>query len=143
MMSSSQLAMAPWNEKENTPIAVDCTVCYCMSKSMPVEIENYNTELVDDNLHEDNLVPEYSFEDTNFIEEYKNDNKALGIPTLLQELQRLSEERIEQLRTEGLMLDENDKEGEKRILKQIKYYQAINKASKNWVVDDLDVCQDE
>lgn len=125
-LMQSEEARAPWNEKEPTSTQVDCTVCYCISKSMPVEVHILN----------DNL------KDINFIEEFKNDNNALGITTLLQELQRLSGEKIEQLRTEGIMLDENDKEEEKRILKQIKYYQAIQKASEDWVVDDLDVCQE-
>ena len=125
-LMQSEEARAPWNEKEPTSTQVDCTVCYCISKSIPVEVHVHND----------------SFEDINFIEEFKNDNNALGIPALLQELQRLSEEKIEQLRTEGLMLDENDKGEEKRILKQLKYYQAVQKASEDWVVDDLDVCQE-
>lgn len=125
-LMQSEEARAPWNEKEPTSTQVDCTVCYCISKSIPVEVHVHND----------------SFEDINFIEEFKNDNNALGIPTILQELQRLSEEKIEQLRTEGLMLDENDKGEEKRILKQLKYYQAVQKASEDWVVDDLDVRQE-
>ena len=125
-LMQSEEARAPWNEKEPTSVLVDCTVCYCMSKSMPVEVHIFNDSL----------------KDISFIEEFKNDSNALGIPTLLQELKRLSEEKIEQLRTEGIMLDENDKGEEKRILKQIKYYQNIQKAAEDWVVDELDVCQE-
>lgn len=69
MMSPSQQSMAPWNEKENKPIEVNCSVCYCMSKLMPVKIKNYNTELVGNEMHEDNMVSRYSFKDTNFIKE--------------------------------------------------------------------------
>ncbi len=126
LLMQSEEARAPWNEEEPTSTQIDCTVCYCMSKSMPVEVHILN----------DNL------KDINFIEEFKNDSNVLGIPTLLQELQRLSGEKIEQLRTEGIMLDENDKEEEKRILKQIKYYQAVQKASDDWTIDELDVCQE-
>lgn len=124
---------APYNQtKDPDPIEVDCSVCYCMSKLMPVNIENYT--------YEERSI---SLDDTNFIEEFKNDNTALGIPTLLNELQRLAEEKIELLRTEGIMLDDNDKESEKKILKQIKHYQSVLKASKDWVVDDLDVYKDD
>ena len=129
-LMQSEEARAPWNEKEPTPMQIDCTVCYCISKSMPVNVVSHN----------DNYP---KFEDVNFVEEYKNDNNAIGIPTLLNELQRLSEEKIEQLRTEGIMLDDNDKETEKKILCQIKHYQSILKASKDWVVDDLDVIKED
>lgn len=129
-LMQSEEARAPWNEKETTPVQIDCTVCYCMSKSMPVNVVGHN----------DNYP---NFEDVNFIEEYKNDYDAIGIPTLLQELQRLSREKIEQLRTEGIMLDDKDKEAEKKILCQIKHYQSILKASKDWVVDDLDVIKED
>lgn len=139
---------APYNQPNPEPIEVDCCVSYSLSKSMPVKVRNYSTSKeyesdIDDEGHRYcHKLQENNFDNTNFIEEFKNDNNALGIPTLLQELQRLSGEKIEQLRTEGLMLDENDKKEEKRILKQIKYYQAIQKASENWTIDELDVCQE-
>lgn len=143
MLTQSQLREAPWNQKDDEPIDVDCCVSYCMSKTMPVEIVNYVATMEEDNLHEDNMVPDYDFDDVNFIEEYKNDDNAIGIPTLLSELQRLCNERIEQLRTEGIMLDDVNKEDEARILKEIKHYQTVLKASKDWVIDDLDVVKED
>jgi len=130
VMMQSEEARAPWNEKEPTPIQVDCTVCYCMSKSMPVNIVN----------HHDNYS---KYEDVNFIEEYKNDNHAIGIPTLLSELQRLCDEKIAQLRTEGIMLEDNEKSLQNKIIKKIKHYQKVLKASEDWVIDDLDVINEE
>lgn len=138
----------PWNQSDPKPVEVDCCVSYSLSKSMPVKIQNYSTSEeyesdIDDEGHRYcHKFEENNFDDTNFIEEFKNDDAAIGIPTLLQELYRLSGEKIEQLRTEGIMLDENDKEEEKRILKQIKYYQAVQKASDDWTIDELDVCQE-
>ena len=40
------------------------------------------------------------------------------------------------------MLDENDKERSKEIIKQINHYQALIRAAEDWVVDELDVCQE-
>lgn len=130
VLMQSEERNAPWNEKKPTPVQIDCTVCYCISKSMPVNVLN----------HSDNFP---KFEDVNFIEEYKGDSNAIGIPTLLSELQRLCDEKIMQLRTEGIMLEDNDKETEAKILKEIKHYQAISKASEDWIIDDLDVINEE
>lgn len=141
LMTSSQEAIAPWNQEENKPIQVDCSVCYCMSKSMPVWVESYNTELVDDRMHEDNVVPEYNFEDTNFIQEFKGDGAAIGIPTLLEELQKLCQEKIERTKDELELpyIPENEK---RKARKEMAHYLSVLNSSRGWVVDDLDVCQD-
>ena len=78
LLSQSEERMAPWNQKDPAPTQVDCCVSYCLSKSMPVTISNY--DLIDD---------EPNFDNTNFIEEFENDNNALGILSLLTELQHL------------------------------------------------------
>lgn len=141
--------LAPYNQPEDPkPVKIDCSVCYCMSKSMPVMVNNYSVSEVyesdiDDEKHSYcHKFQEKNFDDTNFIEEFKNDGEAIGIPTLLKELSKLADYKIEQLRTEGIMLDENDKERSKEIIKQIKHYQVLIKASEGWLVDDLDVCQE-
>ena len=63
LLSQSEERMAPWNQKDPAPTQVDCCVSYCLSKSMPVTISNY--DLIDD---------EPNFDNTNFIEEFENDN---------------------------------------------------------------------
>lgn len=130
VMMQSEERNAPWNEKEPIPIQVDCTVCYCMSKSMPVEIINHN-----DNYSE--------FEDINFIEEYKNDNHAMGIPTLLYELQNLCNKKITEIedRLNGANSYHSSSNYE-ALSKDLKHYMKVLKATKDWVVDDLDVIKD-
>lgn len=139
---------APYNQPNPKPVEVDCCVSYSLSKSMPIKIQNYNVSEeyesdIDDEGHRYcHKLKENNFDDINFIEEYKNDDTAIGIPTLLKELQKLAEYKIEQLRTEGIMLDENGKMRSKEIVKQINHYQALIRATENWTVDELDVCQE-
>lgn len=139
---------APYTQSDPEPVEVDCCVSYSLSKSMPVKVHNYSvyeeyeSDIDDDGHRYCHKLQENNFDDTNFIEEFKNDNAAIGIPTLLKELPELAEYMIEQLRTEGIMLDENDKERSKEIIKQINHYQALIRATEDWVVDELDVCQE-
>lgn len=139
---------APYKQSDLKPVEVDCCVSYSLSKSMPVKIQNYSTSEeyesdIDDDGHKYcHKFKENNFDDTNFIEEFKNDDTAIGIPTLLKELQKLAEYKIEQLRTEGIMLDENDKKDSKEVVKQIKYHQALIRAAEDWTIDELDVCQE-
>lgn len=139
---------APWYQSEPKSVKVDCCISYSLSKSMPVNVTNYSiseeyeSEVDDEGHRYCNKIQENDFDNTNFIEEFKNDDEAIGIPTLLKELPELAEYMIEQLRTEGIMLDENDKERSKEIIKQINHYQALIRAAEDWVVDELDVCQE-
>lgn len=131
ILMQSEERDAPWNEKEPIPIQVDCTVCYCISKSMPVEIVNHN----------DNYP---KFEDVNFIEEYKNDNHAMGIPTLLYELQNLCNKKITEIEDHLNGANSYHSSSNYEALNtDLKHYIKVLKAAKDWVVDDLDVCQDE
>ena len=130
VLTSSQLTAAPWNEKENTPIKVDCCVSCCMSKSMPVEINNYNAS--DDNNR---------FSDTNFIEEFNVDSNAYSLLDLLVELHNLSEEMINRLEDE-LTLSHTPK-AKAAIEKELKHYKAVSDASQDWMVDDFEVMKEE
>ena len=78
--------------------------------------------------------------DTNFIEEFKNDDTAFGIPALLTELQKLVKERVKEL-TDNFNLTKSYSVRQK-IREQINHYESILQASKDWVVDELDVCQE-
>lgn len=133
MLTQTQQREAPWNQEELEPIKVDCSVCYCMSKSMPVRIENYCIK------DEENC-----FDDTHFIQEFTQDSNAFGIPNLLKELEALIEEKISRLK---LKKDwdsfRNRGCGSKQIDEHIKYYKGLLKAAKGWIVDDLDVEIDE
>ena len=137
---------APYNQPNPEPVEVDCCVSYSLSKSMPVKIQNYSTSEeyesdIDDEGHrychkfEDN-----NFDDTNFIEEFKNDDTAYGIPDLLTELQKLVKERVKKL-TDNFNLTKSYNVRQK-IRKQINHYESILQSSKDWVVDELDVCQE-
>jgi len=130
MLTQAQLREAPWNKEDNKPIEVDCSVCYCMSKTMPVWVENYETS-------EDVS----GFDNTNFIQEFKGDGKAIGIPTLLEELQKLCWEKIEKLRDEINLTYVADN-GKREAKKEMAHYLSILNASRNWVVDDLDVVKE-
>lgn len=130
ILSQSELSCAPWNQEELEPIEVDCTVCYCMSKTMPISIGNYTYEDGDINL-----------DDTNFIEEYNNDGSTIGIPTLLKELQKLCREKIRNLEDEFNLT--NNHNARKKVRKEYEYYKSIINASKDWIVDDLDVCKED
>ena len=139
---------APYNQSNPEPVEVNCCVSYSLSKSMSVKVQNYSvSEEYESDIDAEghrycHKFQENNFDDTNFIEEFKNDNAAIGIPTLLKELPELAEYMIEQLRTEGIMLDENDKKRSKEITNQIKHYQALIRAAENWTIDELDVCQE-
>ena len=133
ILMQSELGSAPWNQSEMEPIQADCTVCYCISKTMPVEVRNYTKDDAGTYL-----------DDTNLMDEYNNDSKAIGIPTLLEELQELSQKRIEELRTELTMTTRFTPEGTReQIISDIRHYEKIIKASKDWVVDDLDIIKEE
>ena len=124
ILMQSEEKNAPWNENEPTPVQVDCTVCYCMSKSMPVEVKGYN-------------------ENTNFIEEFENDGHAIGIPTLLKELEKLCNEKLQKLKDEESLKTSFFTSQTVTIKKEEKYYKGILSAAQGWIEDDLDVCKDD
>lgn len=126
ILSQSEEHIAPWNQKDPEPIKVDCCVSYCLSKSMPVTIKNY-----------DIIDGEESFDNTNFINEFNNDEKAFSLTSLLTELHRLSEEKINRLNDELTMM--YSPEGKNVINKELGYYKNISKATQGWTIDDLDV----
>lgn len=137
---------APYNQSDPQPVEVDCCVSYSLSKSMPVKIHNYSTSEeyesdIDDDGHKYcHKLQENNFDDTNFIEEFKNDDTAFGIPALLTELQKLVKERVKEL-TDNFNLTKSYNVRQK-IRKQINHYESILQASKNWTIDELDVCQE-
>lgn len=137
---------APYNQSDPKPVEVDCCVSYSLSKSMPVKIQNYSTSEeyesdIDDEGHRYcHKFNESNFDDTNFIEEFKNDTEAIGIPTLLKELKKLSQEAID-LYKENLGII-SDQSYIRALKEKIKHYEWLIKASEGWVVDDLDVCQE-
>lgn len=135
-LMQSEERNAPWNQEELQPIEVDCSVCYCMSKSMPVQVLNYETsEDVSGSFYDEGT--KHFFDNTNFIEEFKNDNNAIGIPTLLYELQELCKEKITKIE------DKLNKTNNYELLsKDLKHYKKILKAAKDWIVDDLDVIKE-
>lgn len=130
---------APYNQSDPKPVEVDCCVSYSLSKSMPVKIYNYSiseeseSEIDDEGHRYCNKIQENHFDDTNFIEEFKNDDTAIGIPTLLEELRKLCREK------QALAHFLTDKE---KAREYSMYYERIIDATKRWVVDDLDVCQE-
>ena len=125
-LSQSEEHIAPWNQKDSEPIKVDCCVSYCLSKSMPVTIKNY-----------DIIDGEESFDNTNFINEFNNDEKAFSLTSLLAELHNLSEEKISRLNDELTMM--YSPEGKNVVNKELEYYKNISKAAQGWIIDDLDV----
>ncbi len=137
---------APYNQSDPKPVEVDCCVSYSLSKSMPVKIQNYSTseeyesDMDDDGHRYCNKIQENNFDDTNFIEEFKNDDTAFGIPALLTELQKLVKERVKEL-TDNFNLTKSYSVRQK-IREKVNHYESILQASKDWVVDDLDVCQE-
>lgn len=137
---------APYNQSNPEPVEVDCCVSYSLSKSMPVKVQNYNVSEeyesdIDDEGHRYyHKFKENNFDDTNFIEEFKNDDTAIGIPTLLKELKKLSQEAID-LYKEKLSII-SDKSYIESFKKKIKHYEYLIKASEGWIVDELDVCQE-
>lgn len=137
---------APYNQLDSKPVEVDCCVSYSLSKSMPVKIQNYNVSEeyesdIDDEGHRYcHKLQENNFDDTNFIEEFKNDNTAFGIPALLTELQKLVKERVKEL-TDNFNLTKSYNVRQK-IRKQINHYESILQAAEDWTIDELDVCQE-
>lgn len=137
---------APYNQPNPEPVEVDCCVSYSLSKSMPVKVHNYSVSEeyesdIDDEGHrychkfEDN-----NFDDTNFIEEFMNDDTAYGIPDLLTELQKLIKDRVKEL-TDNFNLTKSYSVRQK-IREQINHYESVLQASQNWTIDELDVCQE-
>lgn len=137
---------APYNQSDSKPVEVDCCVSYSLSKSMPVKIQNYNTSEayesdIDDEGHRYcHKFKENNFDDTNFTEEFKNDNTAFGIPALLTELQKLIKDRVKEL-TDNFNLTKSYSVRQK-IREQINHYESVLQASQNWTIDELDVCQE-
>ena len=137
---------APYNQSDPKPVEVDCCVSYSLSKSMPVKIQNYSTsdeyesDIDDEDHRYYHKFNENNFDDTNFIEEFKNDTEAIGIPTLLKELKKLSQEAID-LCKENLSII-SDQSYIRALKEKIKHYEWLIKASEGWIVDDLDVCQE-
>lgn len=137
---------APYNQSDPKPVEVDCCVSYSLSKSMPVKIQNYSTseeyesDIDDEGQRYCHKFQENNFDDTNFIEEFKNDDTAFGIPALLTELQKLVKERVKGL-TDNFNLTKSYSVRQK-IREQINHYESILQASKDWVIDELDVCQE-
>lgn len=140
---------APYNQSDPKPVKVDCCVSYSLSKSMPVNVTNYSiseeyeSEVDDEGHRYCNKIQENDFDDTNFFEEFKNDDDALGIPILLRELQNLCKENIE-VRKRQIEITKNVDGYEfiKILEKDIQHYELLIKASEGWIVDDLDVCQE-
>lgn len=128
ILMQSEEKEAPWNQSELLPKAIDCTVCYCVSKSMEIEALVQDPWNVDVN-------------DLNLIDEYKNDVNAIGIPTLLSELQKLCKEKILKLMDEK-KLTHSEVDG-KQIRKEIFHYNHLAIAAKGWIVDDLDVVKED
>lgn len=137
---------APYNQSDPEPVEVDCCISYSLSKSMPVKVHNYSVSEeyesdIDDEGHRYcHKFKENNFDDTNFIEEFKNDDIAIGIPTLLKELKKLSQEAIDLYKENlGIISDQSYIE---LFKKKIKHYECLIKASEGWIVDELDVCQE-
>lgn len=137
---------APYNQSDPEPVEVDCCVSYSLSKSMPVKVQNYSvseeyeSDIDDDGHKYCHKLQENNFDDTNFIEEFKNDDTAIGIPTLLKELKKLSQEAIDLYKEKlGIISDKSYIESFK---KKLKHYEYLIKASEGWIVDELDVCQE-
>lgn len=126
ILSQSEERMAPWNQKDQEPIKVDCCVSYCLSKSMPVTIKNYDV-----------IDGQNNFDNTNLIEEFDNNNKVCSLDFLLAELHNLSQEKINRLEDE---LSITQTPTAKAIVqKELNHYKIISKATQGWIIDDLDV----
>ena len=132
VLTQCQEKDAPWNQEDPAPVQIDCTVCYCMSRSMPVKVEHYSME-----------EGEPVFTDTNFIQEFVQDPCAFGIPTLLKVLVSLAKERIEKLKDIKTLKYVSKGFNERDVDSFIKFYQNVIKATEGWIVDDLDVCKDD
>lgn len=126
ILSQSEEHIAPWNQKDPKPTQVDCCVSYCLSKSMPVTIKNYDV-----------IDSQNNFDNTNLIEEFDNNNKVCSLDFLLAELHNLSQEKINRLEDE---LSITQTPTAKAIVqKELNHYKIISKATQGWIIDDLDV----
>lgn len=126
LLSQSEEHIAPWNQKDPAPTQVDCCISYCLSKSMPVTIKNY-----------DIIDGQNNFDNTNLIEEFDNNNKVCSLDFLLAELHNLSQEKINRLEDE---LSITQTPTAKAIVqKELNHYKIISKATQGWTIDDLAV----
>lgn len=148
-MGANYNPSAPWNQEDPKPVDVSCCVSYSLSKTMPVKVENYYTakNIESDIDSEGNSysqeLTEECFDNTNFIEEFNNDENAIGIPTLLKELRTLCQETIDSYEnTMGIITQVSSGEIITSMKKKIKHLKCLIKASEGWIVDDLDVCQE-
>ena len=141
---------APYNQPEDPkPVDVSCCVSYSLSKTMPVKVENYYTakNIESDIDSEGNSysqeLTEECFDNTNFIEEFNNDENAIGIPTLLKELKTICQETIDSYEnTMNIITQVSSGKTIASMKKKIKHLKCLIKASEGWIVDDLDVCQE-
>lgn len=132
---------APWNQHDPDPIVTNCCVSYSLSKSMPVVITNYTPmeeydSDIDDEGHSyygQRLVP--NFDNTNFEEEFDTDNGALGIPTLLEHLKSLTQEKIERLEDEFSLT--RDEKTRRSIRSSIIQYNNVLRATYDWNIDEF------
>ncbi len=133
VLTQCQEKDAPWEQVDPEPINVDCCVSYSMSKTMPVRIEHYD---VNDG--------EPDFTDTNFLQEFAQDPHAFSIPGLLKILEALAEGMIEKLMSIK-EYDDTTSKGYSRtdVGKYIRFYKDVIKATKGWVVDDLEVMKED
>lgn len=145
-MGAALAPSAPYNQLDPEPVEVDCCISYSLSKSMPVKVHNYSiseeyeSEIDDEGHRYCNKFQKNNFDDTNFIEEFKNDDTAYGIPDLLTELQKLVKERVKEL-TDNFNLTKSYSVRQK-IREQVNHYESVLQASQNWTIDELDVCQE-
>lgn len=133
MLTQLQQKNAPWNQEELEPVTVDCSVCYCMSKTIPVKVENYT---IRDGVED--------FSDTNLIQEFKMDANTYGIPELLKVLETLVKEKLSLLEKQKNNVSLTCYgDNQVKVKKLFEYYQRILKAVQDWTVDDLDVVMDK
>lgn len=118
-----------FNEYVDKPINVDCCVSYSISKSMPVQVVDHPGVSCND------------FDGVNFIKEFNADPSTIGIPELLKELQKLARLQVEKLRDEQYLTNSGKIRG--IVKREIKYYEDVIKAAKDWIVDDMDVIPEE
>ena len=126
LLSQSEKHIAPWNQKDPKPTQVDCCISYCLSKSMPVTIKNYDV-----------IDGQNNFDNTNLIEEFDNNNKICSLDFLLAELHNLSQEKINRLEDELSITQTSTAKA--IVQKELNHYKIISKATQGWTVDDLAV----
>lgn len=130
---------APWNKEVLEPVVVDCCVSYSLSKTMPIIVNNYSVstesdiEKDDDRHSHTRKFLDYHFDDTDFVEEFKNDGSVLGIPELLDELKGLAWQRIETIKDTDAMTHEEQR-------REIRDLEKIIKSAEGWQEDEVAVC---